>query len=72
MIVNELRRLIAAQARGKNDLSDLISELSAEEWRAVLLAAAHHRCIACGEDTECTCPDRVDEAKEMIWRRSAQ
>lgn len=55
-----------------NELSDLIADMPPEEWRLLLLAAAEHRCIACGEWDRCECPDRVDEAKVLVVQRAAQ
>jgi hypothetical protein len=52
------------------EMSDMISGLTAAEWRAVLLAAAEHRCIACGESDGCECSDAVDEAKVAVTRRA--
>lgn len=48
-----LQALIAA---GGNDLSDALSDLSAAEWRALVAAAADHRCTVCGEIDACKCP----------------
>lgn len=42
-------------ARG--DMSDALSDLTPAEWRAVVAAAGQHRCVQCGEQDACECPD---------------
>ena len=51
---------------------DRVGDLSAAEWRALLLAAAEHRCIACGECDACECSDDVDASKGVVERRASE
>lgn len=64
-------RNIVREHMTTSDLGAIVSDLSAAEWRALLLAAADHRCIACGESDGCDCDDLTDAAKERVTRRAA-
>ena len=50
----------------RNDLSDVLSDLTAIEWRAMLAAAAMHRCIRCGEHDSCACSEAEEAAVAIV------
>ncbi len=53
------------------DLADAMADLTPGEWRAILLAAAEHRCVACGHHDQCECSEEIDVAKVLLVNRTA-
>jgi hypothetical protein len=53
-----------------NMLGDTLSDITPSDWRALLIAAAFHRCVACGELDACRCNAATDEAKALVVDRA--